>query len=71
MIITSNPDNQIYFAAVMLIFGLYKQGLLPSYIFKNILKDCQNYVDVQAFPCYDLDNDIAILGNKGGIEHGS
>lgn len=37
------------FAALKLIEQLYKDGKIPSYMFRNILNDYANIVDVSAF----------------------
>ena len=41
------PDH--YFAALKLIEQLHKDGLLPGYILRNILKDYQDIVDLSKF----------------------
>ena len=48
-------DEQEYnkiFAALKLIENLFKQGRIKEYIFRNILNDYKEYVDIAAFKCY-------------------
>lgn len=46
-----SPDY--YFAALKLIEQLYKDGKIPKYMFKNILKDYADKVDLSAFVIYE------------------
>lgn len=41
--------NQKYFAALKLIEKLYKEGLIPQYIFRNILTEYDDIVDTSCF----------------------
>ncbi len=40
---------EMYFAALKLIEMLYKDGHIPEYMFKNILNDCKDKVDITQF----------------------
>ena len=44
--------NQQYFAALKLIEKLYKEGLIPQYIFRNILTEYDDIVDTSCFSTY-------------------
>ena len=41
------PDH--YFAALKLIEQLYKDGAIPAYMFRNILKEYADVVDLSQF----------------------
>lgn len=47
---------EYYFAALKLIEQLHKDGELPTYIFRNILKDYSDVVDISAFTIIDENN---------------
>lgn len=53
----TKPDTTLspeyYFAALKLLEQLHKDGQLPAYIFRNILKDYSNVVDVSKFTITD------------------
>ena len=40
------------FGALKLIEQLYLDGQIPGYIFRNILKDCDDEIDAAGFRCY-------------------
>ena len=44
--------NQKYFAALKLIEKLYKEGVIPQYIFRNILTEYDDIVDTSCFSTY-------------------
>ena len=44
---TYSPDH--YFAALKLIEQLYKDGEIPAYMFRNILNEYGNVVDLSRF----------------------
>ena len=50
------PDH--YFAALKLIEQLHKDGKLPAYIFRNILNDYADVVDLSQF---------TIINDKEGV----
>ena len=41
------------FAALKIIEALYQQGLIKSHVFRNILKEYENSLDISQFQCYD------------------
>ena len=43
--------TQIY-AALKLIENLYKKKQIPRYMFKNIIKEYKDYIDIKDFKCY-------------------
>lgn len=45
--IVLSPDH--YFAALKLIEQLYKDGEIPAYMFRNILKEYADVVDLSRF----------------------
>lgn len=49
--LSSEEKNKIY-AALKLIENLHKHGLLEEYIFKNILNDYKDCIDLSDFKCY-------------------
>lgn len=52
MKISKEEYNELY-AALMLIQALYKQGKIEKHVFKNILKECSDRIDVSSFCCYN------------------
>ena len=48
---SKNPDY--YFAALKLIEQLYLDGQVPGYIFRNILKEYGNDIEIACFKCYE------------------
>ena len=48
--ISEEEYNKIY-AALKLIENLYKQGLVKKHVFKNILNDYKDRVDISEFKC--------------------
>ena len=51
------PDH--YFAALKLIEQLHKDGLLPAFILRNILRDYADVVDMSRFAIQDERSEIA------------
>ena len=49
--LSDKEKNNIY-AALKLIENLHKQGLVEKHIFKNILNDYSDCVDLSEFKCY-------------------
>lgn len=49
--ISEEEKNKIY-AALKLIENLHKQGLVKRHIFKNILNDYRDCIDLSEFKCY-------------------
>lgn len=56
-IINGEYSPNYYFAALKLIEQLYKDGKIPKYMFKNILKDYADKVDLSAFVIYESDEE--------------
>ena len=54
---TYSPDH--YFAALKLIEQLYKDGEIPAYMFRNILKDYADVVDLSRFTITNEKEDAA------------
>ena len=50
--ISKNEKAKIY-AAIKLIENLYKQGKIKKHIFKNILNEYNDYIDISEFQCYN------------------
>ncbi len=48
-----------YFAALKLIEQLYKDGEIPAYMFRNILKDYADVVDISKFAIFEEKEDAA------------
>ena len=48
-----------YFAALKLIEQLYKDGEIPAYMFRNILKDYADVVDFSQFTIFEEKEDAA------------
>ncbi len=48
-----------YFAALKLIEQLYKDGKIPAYLFRNILNDYADTVDLSQFTIYDEQEEAA------------
>lgn len=48
-----------YFAALKLIEQLYKDGEIPAYMFRNILKDYADVVDLSKFAIFEEKEDAA------------
>lgn len=51
------PDH--YFAALKLIEQLYKDGEIPAYMFRNILKDYTDVMDLSQFTIFEEKEDAA------------
>ena len=54
---TYSPDH--YFAALKLIEQLYKDGEIPTYMFRNILKEYADIVDLSRFAITNEKEDAA------------
>lgn len=54
---TYSPDH--YFAALKLIEQLYKDGEIPAYMFRNILKEYADVVDLSRFTITNEKEDAA------------
>ena len=54
---TYSPDH--YFAALKLIEQLYKDGEIPAYMFRNILKEYADVVDLSWFTITNEKEDAA------------
>ena len=54
---TYSPDH--YFAALKLIEQLYKDGEIPAYMFRNILKEYAEVVDLSRFTITNEKEDAA------------
>ena len=54
---TYSPDH--YFAALKLIEQLYKDGEIPAYMFRNILKEYADVVDLSRFAITNEKEDAA------------
>ena len=54
---TYSPDH--YFAALKLIEQLYKDGEIPAYMFRNILKEYADIVDLSRFTITNEKEDAA------------
>ncbi len=48
----SEEEYNITYAALKLIENLFKQGRIKQHIFKNILEDYRDSIDISAFKCY-------------------
>ncbi|MBQ3021902.1 MAG: hypothetical protein IJD91_01060 [Clostridia bacterium] len=48
----SDEEKDKIYAALKLIENLHKQGLVKKYIFKNILNDYRDCIDLSEFKCY-------------------
>ena len=53
-IIKQEQNNCYYFAALKLIEKLYKDGKIPKYMFRNILYDYADVVDLSAFTEFEI-----------------
>ena len=51
------PDH--YFAALKLIEPLHKDGQIPAYMFRNILNDYADMVDLSKFTIFEEKEDAA------------
>ena len=51
------PD--LYFAALKLIEQLHKDGQIPAYMFRNILNDYADMVDLSKFTIFEEKDDAA------------
>ena len=58
-IIKKKEDSTYYFAALKLIEQLYKDGKIPKFMFRNILNEFADFVDLSAFVDYDEKEDAA------------
>ena len=54
---TYSPDH--YFAALKLIEQMYKDGEIPAYMFRNILKEYADVVDLSRFTITNEKEDAA------------
>ena len=54
---TYSPDH--YFAALKLIEQLYRDGEIPAYMFRNILKEYAEVVDLSRFTITNEKEDAA------------
>ena len=54
---TYSPDH--YFAALKLIEQLYQDGEIPAYMFRNILKEYADIVDLSRFAITNEKEDAA------------
>ena len=54
---TYSPDH--YFAALKLIEQLYRDGEIPAYMFRNILKEYADIVDLSRFTITNEKEDAA------------
>lgn len=48
----SEEEYNITYAALKLIENLFKQGRIKQHIFKNILEDYRDSIDISDFKCY-------------------
>lgn len=55
---TSNKTNT-YFAALKLIEQLYKDEKIPKFMFRNILSDYADVVDLSAFTEFEIKEESA------------
>lgn len=58
-IIKQEHNNGYYFAALKLIEQLYKDGKIPKYMFRNILYDYADVVDLSAFTEFEIKEESA------------
>ncbi len=49
----SDEEYNKTFAALKLIENLYKKGKIKQIVFKNILKDYADTIDISPFKCYN------------------
>lgn len=56
--LTADEENNI-FGALKLIEQLYLDGEIPGYIFRNILKEYSNQVNIADFTCYKKNEEEA------------
>ncbi len=52
-------ESKDYFAALKFIEQLHKDGQIPAYMFRNILKDYADKVDITKFTTIDEREDAA------------
>ncbi len=52
-----SPDH--YFAALKLIEQLYTDGKIPAYLYRNIINDYADTVDLSQFTIYDEQEEAA------------
>ena len=50
--ISKEEYNKIY-AALKLIENLFKQGHIKQHVFKNILNEYKDHIDISQFKCYN------------------
>ena len=50
---TIKGNKETVYAAIKLIENLYKQGKIKKHIFKNILNEYKDYIDISEFQCYN------------------
>lgn len=55
--IKKDGNTYLYFAALKLIEQLYKDGEIPEFMFRNILNDYADVVDLSAFVTYESEVD--------------
>lgn len=48
----SEHDADTLYAALRLIENLYKQGRVKKCVFRNIIKECSEKIDITPFQCY-------------------
>ena len=63
-------DNKgTIFGAIKLIEQLYLDGQIPGYIFRNILKEYGNDIEIACFKCYENEtaNEVCILRHTAAV----
>lgn len=51
--IINQSEKETIYAALKLIENLYKQGQIKQYVFKNILNEYKDCIDISEFKCYN------------------
>lgn len=51
--VTEEQKNKTY-AALKLLEALHIKGMIPKHVFKNILEENKNIVDLKDFRCYNV-----------------
>lgn len=51
--VTEEEEKNKIYAALKLIEALYKNGKIPKHVFKNILEEKKNIIDLKDFQCYN------------------
>lgn len=59
-------SNNTYIALKM-IEGVYKQGLISKTVYRNILNDYKDLIDIEEFLCYIEDNKTTTLNKRMGV----